>query len=256
VNASQIAMVHAYVQATIFVGAAIYLSVKQRRLHPLLLLCISAISFCWIEAPYDWAMYAQFAPEAPRMPDWWPVNKTYGGLPAVVPPGYVAYFVLPAIVGTFLSRKLIARYGFRQPITLLNVGLLVGFVWALAFNGFLGPRTGLFYYGRVIEHLALFEGSKYQYPVYDAVAMGIQMMVFTYLLGRRDSEGRSLPEMWARSWNLTRARTAAFSIGGAVLVGHLVYGSVFLPHLITKLRGDVTVSVPGQLFPGVPNQPF
>ena len=66
----------------------------------------------------------------------------------------------------------------------------VGFTWALLFNGGLGARLGVFYYGRVIPGLALFEGTKHQYPVYDAVAMALQMSVFAYLLGRTDAEGR------------------------------------------------------------------
>ena len=68
----------------------IVLSYRRGRPHALLLLCISAISFSWIEAPYDWAVYAQFPPAIPRMPSWWPLNMTWGGLPAAVPPGYIA----------------------------------------------------------------------------------------------------------------------------------------------------------------------
>ena len=153
------------------------------RCTPCLLLCISAISFSWIEAPYDWAMYAQFPPAIPRMPSWWPLNMTWGGLPLSVPVGYISYFVLPAVTGAALGRWLSARFGWRRPITLLIVGLVVGFCWALFFNGFLGAQLGVFYYGRVIPGLAIFEGTKHQYPLYDALAMGVQMMVFTYLLG-------------------------------------------------------------------------
>ena len=65
--------------------------------------CIAAISISWIEAPYDWAMYAQFAPAIPRMPSWWPLNMTWGGLPASVPVGYISYFVTPALVGAALG---------------------------------------------------------------------------------------------------------------------------------------------------------
>ena len=49
----------------------------------------------------------------------------------------------------------------------------------------------------MIPGLAILEGTKHQYPLYDALAMGVQMMVFTYLLGRTDSEGRTVIEMWA-----------------------------------------------------------
>ena len=83
----------AYVGGIAFLVIGIYLSYRRRRLHPLLLLCISAISFSWIEAPYDWAMYAQFPPALPRMPSWWPLNMTWGGLPSSVPIGYISYFV-------------------------------------------------------------------------------------------------------------------------------------------------------------------
>lgn len=140
-----------------FTAFGIYLSVRRRRLHPLLLLCISAMSFSWIEAPYDWAMYAQFPPAIPRMPSWWPLNMTWGGLPLFVPIGYISYFVLPAVTGTALGRWLSARFGWRRPQTLLVVGLVVGFCWALFFNGFLGAKLGVFYYGRVIPGLAIRE---------------------------------------------------------------------------------------------------
>src|ERR1700748_2629370 len=103
----------------LFTAVAIYLSVRDKRIHPLLLLCISAISFSWIEAPYDWAMYAQFAPGLPRMPSWWPVNDTWGGLPVSVPLGYIEYFILPALLGVALSRRLIARFSWRRPQTFL-----------------------------------------------------------------------------------------------------------------------------------------
>jgi len=246
----------AYVGGLTFVALGVVLSIRRHRLHPLLLVCISAISFSWIEAPYDWAMYAQFPPAIPRMPSWWPLDLTWGGLPSSVPAGYIAYFVLPAVVGATLGRRLSARYGWRRPVTLLNVGLLVGFLWALLFNAGLGARLGVFSYGRVIPGLALFEGTKHQYPIYDAIAMGVQTMVFTYLLGRTDREGRDVIEQSADWRTTTRFGSAVLSVGAVVVLGHIVYGSVFAPHLVTKLRGDVTAGPESELFDGVPNQPL
>src|SRR3990167_9929848 len=106
----------AYIGAFVFVTMGLYLSYRKGSPHPLLLLCISAISFSWIEAPYDWAVYAQFPPAIPRMPEWWPLNMTWGGLPAAVPPGYIAYFVLPAVIGVTLGRKLISVFQLRAPV--------------------------------------------------------------------------------------------------------------------------------------------
>jgi hypothetical protein len=251
----RVAIGFAYIGGAGFFVAGAYLSVRRRRLHPLLLVCIAAISFSWIEAPYDWAMYAQFPPAIPRMPSWWPLDVTWGGLPAQVPIGYISYFVLPALIGAFVGRRLSSRYHWRRPITLLNVGLVVGFMWAFFFNAIVGARLGVFYYGRVIPGLALWQGTKHQYPLYDALAMGVQMMVFTYILGRTDPDGRTVIDMWADSRSTGRLRSALLSIVAVIVLGHVVYGAVFAPHLITKKLDLVTAGPTQRLFPGVQNQP-
>ena len=245
----------AYVGGAFFVALGMTLSVRRGRPHPLLLVCISAISFSWIEAPYDWAMYAQFPPAIPRMPSWWPMNVTWGGLPASVPPGYIAYFVLPAVIGAFVGRRLSARFQWRRPLTLLTVGLIVGFIWAVLFNAGLGARLGVFYYGRVISGLALFEGTKHQYPLYDALAMGVQVMVFTYILGRTDPQGRTVIDVWADSKSKSRLQSAFLSVVAVIALGHVVYAAVFAPHLFTKMVGLVDGGPTEQLFEGVPDQP-
>lgn len=249
------AVIFGWGSGILFAAAGIFLSVRHRRLHPLLLLCICAISFSWIEAPYDWAMYAQFPPALPRMPSWWPLNMTWGGLPSSVPVGYISYFVLPAVIGAALGRLVSARLHLRRPTTLLTVGLIVGFCWALFFNAFIGAQLGVFHYAYVIPGLAIFEGSKHQYPIYDALAMGVQIMVFTYLLGRTDSQGRNVVEMFADKVSKTRVQSTIVSIVSVIVIGNLLYGAVFAPHLATKLGGYVTSGPSEQLFPGVPNQP-
>jgi hypothetical protein len=251
----KVAIGFAYLGGFTFVAVGVFLSYRRHRLHPLLLVCISAISFSWMEAPYDWAVYAQFPPAIPRMPSWWPLNMTWGGLPASVPPGYIAYFVLPAVVGAALGQRLSSRFHWRRPITLLSVGLVVGCLWAFLFNAIIGAQLGVVYYGRVIPGLALWEGTKHQYPLYDALAMGVQMMVFTYLLGRTDSQGRTIIDVWADSKAKGRLLSSALSVVAIVVIGHAVYGAVFAPHLVTKLSGLVTAGPTEPLFEGVPNQP-
>ena len=250
------AIVFAYAGGIGLLGTGAYLSWKRGRLHPLLLVCISAAAISWIEAPYDWAMYAQFPTAIPRMPSWWPLDVTWGGLPSSVPIGYMSYFGVPALLGAALGKRAADRFGWRRPLALLTVGLAVGYVWALLFNGLLGARLGVFHYGRVLPGLALFEGSKHQYPLYDALAMALQMAVFAYLLGRTDTEGRNLIEAWADRRTSTRLQSGLLSVAAVVVVGHALYLAVFAPHLITKLRGDVTAGPAEQLFPGVENQPL
>jgi hypothetical protein len=250
------AIAFAYVGGAAFAVIGVLLSYRRGRPHALLLLCISAISFSWVEAPYDWAVYAQFPPAIPRMPSWWPLNMTWGGLPSAVPPGYIAYFVLPAVIGVALGRWLIASFRWRAPITFLIVGLVVGCLWAFVFNAMLGAQLGVFYYGRVIEGLAIREGTRHQYPLYDALAMGVQMMVFTYLLGRTEPAGRTLVEAWADSRTKSRLQASLLSIASFIAIGHAVYLSVFAPHLATKVLGLQTVGPTEQLFEGMPNQPL
>ena len=246
----------AWIGGPLFVVLGVLASLRRGRLHPLLLVCISAISFSWIEAPYDWAVYAQFPPAIPRMPSWWPLDMTWGGLPAAVPSGYIAYFTLPAVIGAAVGRWWSSRFQWRAPFALLVAGLVVGSLWAFAFNAILGARLGVFHYGRVIEGLALWPGTKHQYPLYDSLAMGVQMMVFTYLLGRRDSRGRTPIEMWADSRARSRLGSSLLSIAAVIVIGHAVYLSVFAPHLATKLLHLQTVGPTEPLYEGVPNQPL
>lgn len=239
----------------LFTVIAVYLSVRQRRLHPLLLVCVAAMSISWIEAPYDWAMYAQFPPELPRMPSWWPLNMTWGGLPSSVPIGYIGYFVLPAVIGAALGRRAARRFGWRRPQTLLAAGFTVGFCWAFVFNAMLGARLGLFHYGYVIPGLAIAEGTTHQYPIYDSVAMGVQMMTFTYLLGRTDEQGRNVIDMLADRLSETRLQSALISIASVIVIGNVLYLAVFAPHLLAKEKGWATVGPTEQYYPGVSNQP-
>lgn len=123
------------------------------------------------------------------------------------------------------------------------------------FNALIGARLGLFHYGYVIPGLAVAEGTKHQYPIYDSIAMGVQMMTFTYLLGRTDAQGRNVLDMLADRLSKTKLQSALVSVVAVIVVGHAVYLSVFAPHLVTKLNGWVTSGPTEQLFPGVPNQP-
>jgi hypothetical protein len=107
----------------------------------------------------------------------------------------------------------------------------------------------------VIPGLALWQGTTHQYPLYDALAMGVQMMVFTYILGRTDPDERTVIDMWADRISPSRLRSSALSVAGVVVVANLLDGAVFTPHLVTKVQGRVTAGPTAPLFAGVRNQP-
>lgn len=241
----------------VFVIIGLILSFRRGRPHALLLVCISTLSISWIESPYDWAMYVQFHPAMERMPAWWPLNMTWaGGLPKVAPFGYISYFVFPAFLSVYVAQWLNKKHHWRIPFALLTVGLFVGTLWALGNNAFIGAQVGLYRYGRVIEGLALWPGTIYQYPLYDCLAMGVQMMVVTYMLGRVDSTGRLFVDAWADSKTNTRLQSSMLAIATVIVVGHIIYLSVFAPHLATKLLHLQTVAPTEQLYEGIPNQPL
>jgi hypothetical protein len=240
-----------------FVMLGLILSFRRGRPHALLLVCISTLSISWIESPYDWAMYVQFHPSMERMPEWWPLNMTWaGGLPKVAPLGYISYFVFPAFISVAVARWLSTKYKWRSPFTLLTTGLCIGTLWAFSNNAFIGSQLGAYRYGRVIEGLAIWPGTIYQYPLYDSLAMGVQMMVVTYMLGRVDSTGRLFVDAWADSRTSTRLQSSLLSVATVIVIGHLIYLSVFAPHLVTKLLHLQTVAPAEQLYEGIPNQPL
>ena len=49
---------------------------------------------------------------------------------------------------------------------------------------------------------------------------------------------------------------ALLSVLAVVLLGHVLYGAVFAPHLVTKLSGQVTAGPDEPLFDDEPNQPL
>ena len=69
------------------------------------------------------------------------------------------------------------------------------------------------------------------------------------------SQGRTVIDIWADSKTHSRLQSSLLSILGFVVVGHLVYLSVFAPHLVTKVSGLVDTGPTEQLYDGVANQP-
>jgi hypothetical protein len=86
--------------------------------------------------------------------------------------------------------------------------------------------------------------------------MGVMMMVFSYLIGRTDSGGRTVIDMWADRTTPNRRLSTALSIAAVVITANFLYGAVFAPHLVAKLRGWETSGSTAPLFRGVPNQPL
>ena len=238
-----------WVSGIVFLVAGVYLSIRRGRLHPLLLLCISAISFSWIEAPYDWAMYAQFPPRTSPHAVVVAAEHDLGWAAVVGAPG------LHRLFRASRRHRRRARATAERAVQLAQADhasdrrirrrLLLG----AAVQCGLGARLGVFHYAYVIPGLGLFEGTLHQYPIYDAIAMGIQMMVFTYLLGRTDSQGPQRHRDVVGQVFEDQLQSAILSVVAVIVIGNVLYGAVFAPHLVTKQRRYVTSGPTGSCSP-------
>lgn len=237
-------------------GAAVILiwsaatSLRTRAVHPILLVSLSVLSIVWLEGPYDWAIYVQFHPDFARAPDWGPFGATWQGLPAMMPAGYLAYYVLLAVAATRIADLLVRRRGWRRPWALLLSGLGLGFVAHELFTS-VATYAGLWRFSRAAPGLVVFPETYHQFPLYDGLAIAITIMVLTYLVG----SSNNLVRRWASAHASTAVRRGLLTLGAYVLAMHVVYVSVFAPQLLTKVMDLDTSVVPESVFPGVPNQP-
>ena len=244
--------IFAVASAVGLIGWSVVMSIRTRQAHPVLLLSLSAVSIVWLEAPYDWAIYVQFHPDFARAPAWGPLGAAWQGLPAMMPAGYVMYYIFMAAAAARIADVLVRRRGWRRPQALLVTGLLIGFVVQVLFDAF-ATYAGLWRFGRAVPGLVMYPGSFHQFPLYDGLAIAITIMVFTYLLGSSNHGPiERLTSRRARS----DPRKMLLSLAAYVVVAHAVYLSVLTPQLITKVTGLDTTSVVGDVFPGVPNQPL
>ena len=123
------------------------------------------------------------------------------------------------------------------------------------FNAGLGARLGVFYYAYVIPGLGLFEGTCTSTPSTTPSPWASPSWCSPTCWAGRIRRAATSSRVWSDKVSKTKVQSALLSVVAMIVIGNVVYGAVFAPHLVTKLRGDVTSGPSGQLFPGVPNQP-
>jgi hypothetical protein len=222
--------------------------------HPGLWLAFGIFVMSWLESPYDNVMFAVFHPDFYRLPSWGPIGLTQGGLPVIAPTGYIMYFLLPAAIAVPIARWAVRRYGWREPYALLGIGLLVGVVFDGVIETGQASFLHLWTFARTAPGLTVFPGTAAQVPVTVYLAMGLAMMVATYLLGRRINDEPVLDRWVATKVRPGAGRTVAIGVA-YIAVAHVVYLATMAPHAITKLAGMLTVAGPAQPYPEIAPQP-
>jgi Spirocyclase AveC-like len=232
-------------------GILTYLSFKQGRVMPGLWFVLGIFAMSWIEAPFDNAMYAQFHPDFHRLPPIGPIGMTQGLLPVIAPPGYIMYFLLPALVAVAVARLIIKRYNTNRVNTLLASGLVVGILWDVSIEGLQAQYLHLWTFSRVVPGLALSNGVGLL-PSYIPLAMAAFIVGAAYVIGNTTPEGDSVIDVWVKSRATSPGATFGLQALAYIVFCNVLYGLTYLPHAITKYAGMLTqtgvlVPYPGKI---------
>jgi hypothetical protein len=220
-------------------GTFTYLSLKRGRVLPGLWFVLGIFAMSWIEAPFDNAMYAQFHPDFHRLPAIGPIGMTQGQLPVIAPPGYIMYFLLPALIGVAVAKLIVRRYHTNRVNTLMCCGLAVGILWDLSIEGLQAQFLHLWTFSRVVPGLAL-SNDMGLLPAYVPLAMAAFIVFATVVVGNTTPEGESVIDVWATSRTTSPGARLGLQAIAYIVLCNVVYASTYLPHAITKYAGMLT----------------
>lgn len=232
-------------------GGFTYLSFKRRRIISGLWLVLGIAVLSWMESPFDNAMYATFHPDFHRLPAIGPIGMTQGGLPVIAPPGYILYFVLPALIAVGIAKPIRKRYNTNRVNTLMTCGLAVGIIWDITIEGLQAQYMHLWTFSRVIPGFAI-SNDMGLIPAYVPLAMALMIAFVTVVLGNTTPDGDSVVDVWAKSKTASPGARRGLQAVAYIVLCHLVYLSSYLPHAITKYAGMMTqtgvlVPYPGKI---------
>ena len=232
-------------------GTFTYLSYQRGRILPGLWFVLGIFAMSWIEAPFDNAMYAQFHPDFHRLPSIGPIGMTQGQLPVIAPPGYIMYFLLPAMIAVGIAKLIIERFDTNRVNTLLTSGLVVGIIWDVSIEGLQAQYLHLWTFSRVVLGLAISNGMGLL-PAYIPLAMAAFIVGATYVIGNTTPAGDSVIDVWANSSTASPGARLGRKAIAYIVFCNVLYALTYLPHAITKYAGMLTqtgisVPYPGQI---------
>jgi hypothetical protein len=220
-------------------GTFTYLSFKRGRVLPGLWFVLGIFAMSWIEAPFDNAMYAQFHPDFHRLPAIGPIGMTQGQLPVIAPPGYIMYFLLPALIAVGVANLIIKRRNTNRVNTLMACGLAVGIIWDLSIEGLQAQYLHLWTFSRVVPGLAL-SNDMGLLPSYIPLAMAAFIVFAAVVVGNTTPEGDSVIDVWAASKTTSPGARLGLQAIAYIVGCNVVYALTYLPHAITKYVGMLT----------------
>jgi hypothetical protein len=217
---------------------------RERRLTPELALYLATLSLGWMEAVIDWGAFVYYAPDWPHFPTSWPIVRLIPILPLHIPLCYTWFFFGGAWIAMRAARATVARWPrVRLGPALIGYGFVVGFLLDFAVESFFITVAKAWTYTQTWGPLTLFAGEENQWPVYMGFAMALTIAPITYLVGRRDDQGRDvIGGVVARATRRRWPRWPLYLLSWIVVV-HIVYGTVSLGYAVLRWTGvQTTVS--------------
>jgi len=232
-------------------GTFTYLSYKRGRVLPGLWFVLGIFAMSWIEAPFDNAMYAQFHPDFHRLPAIGPIGMTQGQLPVIAPPGYIMYFLLPALIAVGIAQLIIKRFDTNRVNTLVSCALVVGIIWDASIEGLQAQYLHLWTFSRVVPGFAISNGMGLL-PSYIPLAMAAFIVFAAVVVGNTTPDGDSVLDVWAKSKTTSPGIRLGLQAVAYIVLCNVVYAATYLPHAITKYAGMLTqtgvlVPYPGKI---------
>jgi hypothetical protein len=240
-----------WVVFVVMLGTFAYLSYKRGRVLPGMWFVLGIFAMSWIEAPFDNAMYAQFHPDFHRLPAIGPIGMTEGQLPVIAPPGYIMYFLLPALIAIGIAKLVVKRYATLRINTLVASGLVVGIIWDMSIEGLQAQFLHLWTFSRVVPGLAISNGMGLL-PAYIPLAMAAFIVGAACVVGNTTPDGDSVIDVWAKSRTTSPGARLALQAVAYIVFCNVLYALTYLPHAITKYVGMLTqtgvlVPYPGRI---------
>ncbi|MBT8340870.1 MAG: spirocyclase AveC family protein, partial [Desulfatitalea sp.] len=223
-------------------------------------------SFTYNSHTFNMGSWASFIPGAsyPNLENFPEPLLMMGGF-------YLGFWMLTALAGCWLIRKMLAwRPGIR-PLSCLVVVFIAMFIIDMLIE-LLILRTGLAAYPGVWASFSIFPGQVYQWPLYEGVGVGLACVGFTALRFYKDDKGQTFVEkgidrlkISSSKKRIVRFLALAGAIQPMMLLGFYVTYNVFLLHIDTfpaypsYMRNEIcgegtTYACPNKYWVPIPNR--
>ena len=210
--------------------------------------CLNLYSylFAWNAHSFNRGVWAAFMPfHSPRASSRYAEGLLWGV------PMYIYFCLGAAIIGCQIIKALRNRFPTIANSTAYSIVFVCTFIGGMLLENAIIRITQAYGYAQTPEHLTLFAGSQYQFPIYESIFTGCLAVAFTYvrMSALESADGVSCIERGYERWRpalQTPVRLLAvcgFSAAALLLVYHLPFNWL-------GVGGTSFADLPSYMLPG------